>query len=66
MDRQRVPERGAAESGTELTPGDFVRWCRQVIDLLEQVKKTGYSDEVRDSANRAIDAIRRGVVAIGN
>ena len=56
----------AAESGTELTPGDFVRWCRQVIDLLEQVKKTGYSDEVRDSANRAIDAIRRGVVAIGN
>ena len=56
----------AAESGAELTPGDFVRWCRQVIDLLEQIKKTGYSDTIRDNANRAVDAIRRGVVAIGN
>ena len=56
----------AAECGAELTPGDFVRWCRQVIDLLEQVKKTGYSDEIRTSANKAIDAIRRGVVALGN
>lgn len=56
----------AAESGAELTPGDFVRWCRQVIDVLEQIKKTGYSDEIRDNANRAVDAIRRGVVAIGN
>ncbi|MBC3178746.1 DEAD/DEAH box helicase [Corynebacterium lujinxingii] len=56
----------AAESGAELTPGDFVRWCRQVVDLLEQVKKTGYSEQIRDNANRAVDAIRRGVVAIGN
>ncbi|MEZ2121340.1 DEAD/DEAH box helicase [Corynebacterium sp. CCM 9203] len=55
----------AAESGAELTPGDFVRWCRQVIDLLEQVAKTGYTDEVRHTARAAIDAIRRGVVAIG-
>ena len=56
----------AAESGAELTAGDFVRWCRQVIDLLEQVKKVGYSDEICNNANRAIEAIRRGVVAIGN
>ena len=49
-----------------MTPGDFVRWCRQVIDVLEQIKKTGYSDEIRDNASRAVDAIRRGVVAIGN
>lgn len=56
----------AAESGAELTPGDFVRWCRQVIDLLEQVKKTGYSDEIRSNAGKAVEAIRRGVVAIGN
>lgn len=55
----------AAESGAELTPGDFVRWCRQVIDLLEQVAKTGYEDGIRHSARQAIDAIRRGVVAIG-
>ncbi|WP_080794941.1 DEAD/DEAH box helicase [Corynebacterium pacaense] len=56
----------AAESGAELTPGDFVRWCRQVIDLLEQVAKTGYSDEMARTARRAVDAIRRGVVAIGS
>ncbi|AWB83998.1 DEAD/DEAH box helicase [Corynebacterium liangguodongii] len=56
----------AASSGAELTPGDFVRWCRQVIDLLEQVAKTGYTDEIRHCARRAIDSIRRGVVAIGS
>ncbi|MEH0146100.1 DEAD/DEAH box helicase [Corynebacterium sp. Q4381] len=56
----------AAESGAELTPGDFVRWCRQVIDLLEQIHNTGYSDEIRRNASRAVEAIRRGVVAIGN
>ena len=55
----------ANESGAELTPGDFVRWCRQVVDLLQQVAKTGYEDEIRANARRAIDAIQRGVVAIG-
>ncbi|MCQ9363394.1 DEAD/DEAH box helicase [Corynebacterium sp. 732RC1] len=55
----------AAQSGAELTPGDFVRQCRQVIDLLEQVRNTGYSADTQKVARRAIDAIRRGVVAIG-
>ena len=55
----------ANESGAELTPGDFVRWCRQVVDLLQQVAKTGYEDGIRSNARRAIDAIQRGVVAIG-
>ncbi|MGV0393553.1 DEAD/DEAH box helicase [Corynebacterium riegelii] len=55
----------AAESGAELSAGDFVRWCRQVIDVLEQIHNTGYSDTIRKNANRAIDAMRRGVVAIG-
>ena len=26
----------AAQNGQELAAGDFVRWCRQVIDLLDQ------------------------------
>ncbi|WIM68833.1 RNA helicase [Corynebacterium breve] len=56
----------ASESGAELTPGDFVRWCRQVIDLLEQISKTGYTDDIKHNARRAVDAIRRGVVAIGS
>ena len=55
----------AAESGAELTPGDFVRWCRQVVDVLEQVRSTGYTDAIRRNARDAIHAIRRGVVAIG-
>lgn len=56
----------AAESGAELTPGDFVRQARQVIDLLEQVRSTAYQDDTRDRARQAIEAIRRGVVAIGS
>ena len=55
----------ASENGAELTAGDFVRWCRQVVDLLIQVRQTGYSEEVRDNASDAITAIRRGVVALG-
>ncbi|MCS5479472.1 RNA helicase [Corynebacterium sp. YIM 101645] len=56
----------AADSGAEMSPGDFVRWCRQVIDLLDQVGKTAYTDDVQANARRAINAIRRGVVAIGS
>lgn len=56
----------AADSGAELTPGDFVRQARQVVDLLDQVRGTGYSDEIKINARKAIDAIRRGVVAIGS
>jgi len=55
----------ANEAGAELTPGDFVRWCRQVVDLLQQIAKTGYDGQIQRNARRAIDAIQRGVVAIG-
>lgn len=55
----------AAQCGAELTPGDFVRTARQVADLLEQVRSTGYSEEIRDAAHAAIAALRRGVVAVG-
>ena len=30
---------GAEQAGTELSGGDFVRWCRQLIDLLDQLAK---------------------------
>lgn len=52
----------AQTHGVILTPGDFVRWCRQVIDLLGQITRTGYSDSVRASARQAMKAIERGVV----
>jgi ATP-dependent RNA helicase HelY len=50
--------------GPGLSPGDFVRWCRQVLDLLDQVRNAAPQPELRVAAKRAIDAIRRGVVAV--
>jgi ATP-dependent RNA helicase HelY len=57
----------AAESaGQELSAGDFVRWCRQVIDLLDQIRTVmGGDDPVGATASLAVTALRRGVVALG-
>ncbi|MGO9551947.1 DEAD/DEAH box helicase [Mycobacterium sp.] len=54
----------AEGTGSPLSPGDFVRWCRQVLDLLDQVRNAAPQRELRATAKRAIDAIRRGVVAV--
>ncbi|WP_072690114.1 DEAD/DEAH box helicase [Rhodococcus marinonascens] len=54
----------AGDQGRALSAGDFVRWCRQVIDLLEQVRSTTSDPEVGKAAGRAVAAIRRGVVAV--
>jgi len=47
----------------DLTPGDFVRAVKQLIDLLDQVAAAAASAPVADTARRAIAALRRGVVA---
>ncbi len=44
--------------------GDFVRWCRQVLDLLDQVRNAAPTPVLRATAKRAINDIRRGVVAV--
>lgn len=50
---------------SDLTAGDFVRWIRQVIDLLGQVAGAlGSDDPVRAVALEAADRINRGVVAL--
>jgi ATP-dependent RNA helicase HelY len=54
----------AEGSGSSLLPGDFVRWCRQVLDLLDQVRNAAPQPELRATAKHAIGAIRRGVVAV--
>ncbi|KAA2266581.1 DEAD/DEAH box helicase [Solihabitans fulvus] len=55
----------AEANGQELSAGDFVRWCRQVIDLLDQVRDVmGGGDPVGAVASKAVDALRRGVVAM--
>ncbi|GAB3443573.1 DEAD/DEAH box helicase [Actinophytocola sediminis] len=57
----------AAESaGAEISAGDFVRWCRQVIDLLDQLRDvTGTGHPVGAAAATAARGMRRGVVALG-
>jgi len=55
---------------SELAAGDFVRWCKQLIDLLGQVANAAATsavpgdDAVTASARTAIGALRRGVVAV--
>jgi ATP-dependent RNA helicase HelY len=51
--------------GTELGAGDFVRWCRQVVDMLDQIRNVmGTGDPVGAAASKAVEALRRGVVAM--
>ncbi|MGZ4509928.1 MAG: DEAD/DEAH box helicase [Mycobacterium sp.] len=51
-------------TGSPLLAGDFVRWCRQVLDLLDQVRNAAPDAELRATAKRAINDVRRGVVAV--
>nr|WP_296767254.1 RNA helicase [Rhodococcus sp. (in: high G+C Gram-positive bacteria)] len=54
----------AGDNGKALSGGDFVRWCRQVIDLLDQVRLSSPDAEISKNAARAVSALRRGVVAV--
>ncbi|SEO85568.1 DEAD/DEAH box helicase [Trujillonella endophytica] len=54
---------GAEQAGTELSGGDFVRWARQLLDLLDQLGK-GADDGVAATARAAVPKVRRGVVAV--
>jgi ATP-dependent RNA helicase HelY len=54
----------AGGAGSPLLAGDFVRWCRQVLDLLDQVRNAAPEAELRAAAKRAINDVRRGVVAV--
>lgn len=54
----------SGDQGAPLSAGDFVRWCRQVIDLLDQIHGTADDPEIAGTAAKAVRAIRRGVVAV--
>ncbi|MCX5202300.1 DEAD/DEAH box helicase [Streptomyces sp. NBC_00237] len=49
----------------EMPAGDFVRWCKQVIDVLGQVAAAAPREDstVGKNARKAVDAVLRGVVA---
>jgi ATP-dependent RNA helicase HelY len=47
----------------EMPAGDFVRWARQVVDLLGQITQATSEPAMRERAGAAIDALQRGVLA---
>jgi ATP-dependent RNA helicase HelY len=47
---------------SDLAAGDFVRWCKQTIDLLDQISLVA-DGAVGRTARTAIDRVRRGIVA---
>jgi ATP-dependent RNA helicase HelY len=49
--------------GSDLAAGDFVRWCKQVVDVLDQLGGAAPSEKLRSTARKAQDAVLRGVVA---
>src|SRR6478672_4749976 len=49
--------------GQDIAAGDFVRRCKQIVDLLDQVAKAATDGELRRTARTAVDAVLRGVVA---
>jgi ATP-dependent RNA helicase HelY len=57
----------ASERGNEVSAGDFIRWCKQVIDLLDQLASAPAPARegaaVAATARAAVSALRRGVVA---
>jgi len=46
----------------DMAAGDFVRWTKQTIDLLDQLSIVADAD-VAVTARKALDAVRRGIVA---
>lgn len=47
----------------DVSPGDFVRWAKQVIDLASQVALAADDDDVSRAARSAAGAMDRGIVA---
>jgi ATP-dependent RNA helicase HelY len=47
---------------TDMAPGDFVRNCKQLVDLLRQIEEVA-SDPTAGLMRRAREAVLRGVVA---
>ena len=50
-------------SGQEIAAGDFVRRCKQLVDLLDQIADAAPTPQLRGTARKAVQAVLRGVVA---
>jgi ATP-dependent RNA helicase HelY len=45
-----------------LLAGDFIRWCKQIIDVLEQLTQVA-DGKLSETARDAVDKVKRGIVA---
>lgn len=50
-------------TSNDISAGDFVRWTRQIIDVLGQIQQAVEEPHMRSVAERAASAIDRGVVS---
>jgi ATP-dependent RNA helicase HelY len=46
----------------DLLAGDFIRWTKQIIDVLDQIAQTA-GPELATTAKAAVDKVKRGIVA---
>ncbi|MBY8880521.1 DEAD/DEAH box helicase [Actinacidiphila acidipaludis] len=54
----------AVLTDADMPAGDFVRWCKQLIDVLGQIGNAApEGSPVRRNARKAVDGLLRGVVA---
>jgi ATP-dependent RNA helicase HelY len=60
---ERVLRSGDGGPTDEMQAGDFVRWSRQLVDLLDQIAGAAGGDPLADTARLAVATIRRGVVS---
>jgi len=51
------------DEARDLTPGDFVRAVKQLLDLLDQIAAAAPTAALSDTARTAITSLRRGVIA---
>jgi len=49
--------------GSDLAPGDFVRWCKQIVDVLDQLVQAAPTAHLQATAAAAKKALLRGIVA---
>lgn len=47
----------------DMAAGDFVRWAKQTIDLLDQLSIVAEDGDIARTARQALDGVRRGIVA---
>ena len=46
----------------DLLPGDFIRWTKQIVDLLDQLAQHA-EPKIAEVAREAVDKVKRGIVA---